>query len=331
LTMSRDREPIAMSRRRLWLMLQGSIWMIAFSSCTQAERLRSFCTQDEDCPVGFRCDPGSGLCLCAGDEVCNSGEYCAPDGRCRKRMGCDTNQDCPSDTFCDSTTGNCIELGKCTKDSQCPPGQICTEFFECAPGCRTSGDCPLGLVCRDNDCLAGGCDDKSYCDYGQLCDTQADGCYDAEGPYCGHCKPVDISNPYRCGPGPNFCVMTNNDPSLEPFCGVDCSQGQECSNGYGCSLILMAPEGSCRSDEECASGECHINEGDEVGFCLCAADAECPRDSCDDFSGQCRLTRRTCVPGGADCDRPIYCIDGLCLIGRNCTPVEGLDCADLGN
>ena len=49
------------------------------------------------------------------------------------------------------------------------------------------------------------------------------------------------------------------------------------------------------------------------------------------FTMQCRVTRKPCIPGGGDCDRPIYCIDGLCLIGRNCTPIEGLDCDDLGN
>jgi hypothetical protein len=124
-------------------------------------------------------------------------------------------------------------------------------------------------------------------------------------------------------------VMTNNDPSLQPFCGVDCSLGQECPLGYSCSLILIAPEGSCETNEECSSGECHINEGDQVGFCLCDFDNECPQDSCDDLTLQCRISRKTCFPGGNDCDQPIYCIDGLCLIGRNCTPIEGLDCTDI--
>jgi len=304
--------------------------LLLASGCQQGERLRSFCGDDADCPPGFRCEQGTGLCVCAGDEVCPPGYVCAPDGRCRKRVGCDSNLDCPEGTFCDSQSGTCIEAGKCTSDKQCPPGQICTEMFRCSPGCRDSGDCPLGWFCRDGQCRQGGCDSTRDCAVGQLCDRQADACVTAEGRYCTPCQPTSPASPFPCGEGPNFCVMTNNDPSLEPFCGVDCDAGQECPNGFSCNLILVAPGGSCRSDEECSSGQCHINEGDEVGFCLCAADSDCPSDACDDFTGYCRITRRPCLPGGNDCDRPIYCIDGLCLIGRNCTPIEGLDCADLG-
>jgi hypothetical protein len=248
-------------------------------------------------------------------------------------MACDTNLDCPADTYCDTTTGNCIEAERCTQDKHCSIGQICTDFFQCVPGCRINGDCPLGQVCRSNRCEAGLCEDKSFCDLGQLCDPQTNTCQDAydelSAPYCRQCVPVGVGQPYSCGEGPNFCIMTGNDPSLEPFCGVDCSQGQECPNGYDCSLILRAAGGSCRGDEECASGQCHINEGDDVGFCLCQSDAECPRDTCDDFSFRCTVTRRACTLAGGECDRPIYCIEGLCLIGRNCTPIEGLRCSDV--
>ena len=41
------------------------------------------CAQDADCPIGFRCDSRTGLCLCASDAVCRSDEYCAPDGTCQ--------------------------------------------------------------------------------------------------------------------------------------------------------------------------------------------------------------------------------------------------------
>ena len=301
--------------------------------CEGGERLRTFCTGDDDCPPGYRCDRDSGRCLCASDDVCGPEEYCAPDGVCRRRMACDTNLDCPEDTFCDSTTGNCIELGKCTDDKHCPLGQICSQAFSCVPGCRDAGDCPLGRVCLDGHCESGLCEDKSYCAAGELCDPETMTCYDAydeqTAPYCRPCVPTGIGEPNSCGDGANFCVMTGNDPSLEPFCGVDCSRGQPCPNGYSCSLILRAVGGSCRSDADCETGACHINEGDEVGFCLCTADSDCPQDSCDDFTFRCTVTRRTCTPGGGECDRPIYCIDGLCLIGRNCTPIEGLRCSDL--
>ncbi len=308
-------------------------WTIVFpAGCQQSEGLRSFCIQDEDCPEGFRCDHQTGLCLCADDSVCKPEEYCAPDGHCRRRMGCDTNLDCPAGTFCDSTTGNCIELGKCTKDTQCPLGQVCDpNSYRCVGKCRTSGDCPQGQVCYQERCHDGMCEDKSYCDYGQLCDSEGMTCFDdTRGPYCAYCKSATIYEPHQCGAGPNFCLVKGGNLSLPPYCGVDCGQGQPCPNGYACfSVRIVYTRDNCRSDDECESGKCYIKEGDELGFCLCSSDDQCPQDSCDDFLMECRITRRPCTPNGNECARKVYCIDGYCHIGYNCKPVEGLRCEDI--
>jgi hypothetical protein len=302
-----------------------------FLGCDAKSGLRTFCTSDADCPVGFRCNTSTGLCLCASDEVCGPEEYCAPDGLCRRRMSCETNLDCPDDTYCDTTTGNCIEQGKCTDDKHCPLGQICSEFFSCVPGCRISGDCPLGYVCMDSRCEEDRCENKGYCDIGQLCDMDSLTCYDdTRGPYCSKCSSSTIYDPDSCGQGPNFCLVKGGNLALQPYCGVDCSDGQPCPNGYDCfSVRIVYTSDNCRSDEECASGSCHIKEGDELGFCLCTADNQCPQDHCDDFSFQCRITRRFCTPAGNECERPVYCIDGYCHIGYNCKPLEGLRCEDL--
>ncbi|MBN2493041.1 MAG: hypothetical protein JXR96_00515 [Deltaproteobacteria bacterium] len=311
----------------------GTLLILAalVGSCEEEERFRGYCTSDEDCDPGFRCDPQTGLCLCAIDEVCEVDEYCAPDGTCRKRMSCDTNLDCPEGMYCDTTTGHCIPDYQCTKDEQCPLGYVCSEiYFGCIEGCRTSGDCELGQVCIDGQCSRNRCTEDSHCDYGQLCDGASQTCEDDQrGPYCSPCTSGSVADPYQCGRGPNFCILTDNDPSLEPFCGVDCSQNQPCPHGYSCNLILVAPGGSCRSPGDCESEQCHINEGDEVGFCLCNADEQCPGDSCNELTMQCTITRRPCSYGGNECDQPIYCVDGLCLIGQNCAPVEGLSCSDL--
>jgi hypothetical protein len=303
--------------------------------CEELPGLSSVCADNDDCPPGFRCQFETGLCVCATDAVCKPGEYCAPDGVCRRRMACDTNLDCPPGTYCDSTTGNCIEQGKCTQDKQCPLGQICVQTtFRCAPGCRVSGDCPLGQVCRDQECRAGLCEDKGYCPLGELCDPGSETCFSPYDhvlrPYCDTCRSATIYEPNQCGPGPNFCLVRAGDLTLPPYCGVDCSQGQECPNGYGCfSVRIVYTSDNCRSDAECASGRCSIKEGDLLGFCLCSEDRQCPQDACDEFSFECRTTRRPCTPGGNECDRPIYCIDGYCHIGYNCKPVEGLRCEDV--
>lgn len=298
--------------------------------CDRGAGLRAFCTSDDACPPGFRCERGSGLCLCASDTVCGPDEYCAPDGTCRRRMSCDTNLDCPSDFFCDSETGNCIERGTCTADIHCPFGQICTSLFRCAPGCRSNGDCPQRQLCRNSHCEEG-CADKSYCDVGQLCDLGTETCYDDQrGPYCSTCRSATIYEPHSCGSGPNFCLIKGGDLTLAPYCGVDCSEGQVCPNGYDCfSVRIVYTRDNCASDAECDSGKCYIKEGDQLGFCLCTADDQCPEDSCDDFTFECRITRKPCTPGGNECDRPIYCIDGYCHIGYNCKPLEGLRCEDL--
>jgi len=305
--------------------------LLTLGGCEGDGGLRSFCTRDADCLPGFRCDPASGLCLCATDDVCPADEYCAPDGVCRRRLSCDNNLDCDPGMFCDTTTGNCIELGKCTSDIHCEFGEICSDsYFRCVSGCRVSGDCPLGQICREERCRDG-CEDRSYCDWGQLCDPVAETCYDDErGPYCAYCRSATIYEPHQCGSGPNFCLVKGGELGLPPYCGVDCSQGQPCPFGYDCfSVRIVYTSWNCASDEECDSGKCFIKEGDDLGFCHCTADEQCPQDSCDDFTMECRTTRRPCTPGGNECARKIYCIDGFCHIGYNCKPIEGLRCEDI--
>ena len=305
---------------------------LTLSGCDAGESWRVICGGDEDCPENFYCDPQTGLCKCANDRACEPDEYCAPDGMCRRRMSCDNNLDCPADTFCDTSTGNCIELGKCTRDVHCPFGEICSDtYFRCIPGCRHSGDCPLGEVCYEEKCREGMCEDKSYCDVGQLCNTDTLTCYDDDrGPYCSHCTNSTIYQPHQCGPGPNFCLIPSGDLTAPLYCGIDCSQGQPCPNGYECySVRIVYTSEACQTDEECDSGACGKKEGEPWGFCLCTADSNCPQDYCDEFNMECRTTRRPCTPGGNECDRPIYCIDGKCHIGYNCKPKEGLRCFDL--
>lgn len=309
-------------------------WLLGLllAGCEGGERLRTFCTGDNDCPAGFRCQRETGLCVCAIDEVCPPGQYCAPDGQCRRRLSCDSNADCPAGTFCDTTTGNCIELGKCTQDRQCPAGQICSEvFFRCVPGCRQDGDCELYDVCLEGSCQKGLCRDKTYCAIGQLCDDLSHRCYDdTRGPYCAYCKSATIYDPDSCGEGPNFCLVKAGDLTLPPYCGVDCDQGQACPNGYDCASVrIVYTSDNCTRDDQCASGKCYIREGDQKGFCLCTQDSNCPQDACDLTFLRCSVTRRPCTPGGNECDRPIFCIGGYCHIGRNCKPLEGLRCEDL--
>ena len=291
-----------------------------------------YCQSDGNCPANFSCNPSTGLCICASDSTCQADEYCAPDGRCQRRQSCDNNLDCAQGSFCDTSTGNCIESGKCTKDIQCPFGQLCSEvYFHCVTGCRKNGDCPLYQVCRAGSCLEGLCEDKTYCNYGQKCNPDTQKCEDdTSGRFCDQCSSSTIYDPFNCGAGPNFCLIKAGDLSLQPYCGVDCNQGQSCPNGYDCfSVRIVYSNENCTKDSQCSSGKCSIREGDAKGFCLCTLDSDCPKDYCDDTIMECRITRRPCTPGGTECNPQIPCISGFCHIGRNCKPLEGLRCDDL--
>jgi hypothetical protein len=174
------------------------------------------------------------------------------------------------------------------------------------------------------------CTDDGFCAYGERCDLAAHTCFvDTRGPFCDTCTSATIYEPHQCGPGPNFCLIKAGDLTLAPYCGVDCSQYQPCPHGYACfSVRIVYTSENCKSDDQCSSGKCFIREGDQLGFCLCTADQQCPRDNtCDDFYGECRITHQFCV-NDSDCG-PVFCIDGFCHIGYNCKPLEGLRCEDL--
>jgi hypothetical protein len=306
----------------------------------------------DNCPAGYICNAST--CDC---EVCGcDSASCLPDQCCVGcicvAMDCE-NFECGLDPVCGFDCGSCppctwCEQGKCEfigavcqSDADCAVSECCIDCvcrsmnctgLECGPDVVCGfecGPCLTGNRCLDGTCVEG-CDTRDNCDFGQSCDAATHSCYDdTRGPFCEPCGPSSPTDPHRCGPAPNFCLMTDNNPSLEPFCGVDCDHRQGCPRGYRCNSVLIASGGPCRSDDECVSGQCHINPGDDVGFCLCSSDDQCPQDSCNDSWMSCRYTLRACTPGGSECSDPIPCLDGLCQIGRNCIPMEGLTCTDL--
>ena len=320
---------------------------VALAGCRSAPKLKSRCGSDADCPAGFACNAASGVCGCRSDAACSTNEFCNVQGFCQARVGCDATADCPPGELCDTTSRQCIDASHCTKDVQCPLGQVCSlDAFACVAGCRVRGDCPLGEVCRGADtdagvagtCRAGPCDDSLGCPWGDVCAPSDPGdpasdktCQrDLRGPYCERCAatPGTVA---RCGDGPNFCLLDRTVRYVSTFCGVDCSAGQACPSGFGCRPILILTHGLCQSDADCpphgdacqadadcpaarcdlashrCAGKCSYNEDSKQGFCTCVADSECPHDACNLTDGRCAITRKPCTPDGTECDGAIFC------------------------
>jgi hypothetical protein len=389
-----------MSRPRARLLL--CLLALSALTCKAKNPLINGCRQDEDCsdPKIFRCNLDTGQCLCRTNDACKAGEFCNAMGYCQAHVGCYETQDCPAGFFCDPISDTCIADGRCASDLDCPPGELCDKATStCKAGCRVDGDCNLRELCvcagqadgggaeapcgctgttdaeREScplgRCVAGSCLDNSWCGFSEACKSSPAGglstCqsdFDATlRPYCANC--VDVPGGNDCGPGPNFCLFSTYTSRL--YCGVDCSQGQQCANGYDCKDVIVvwtrticnstddctAPDKrtslTCDKDEDCPNhglcghdpgapvgfcyGRCTFHEGANESFCSCVADEDCAQDACDPQSRSCSISRKTCDPAGGGC-RKIRCVDfgdkGGCLIGQNCKPLEGLTCSDVG-
>lgn len=223
------------------------------------------CESNLDCTApGTRCDKNAGLCVCNTDEACQDGQFCNRAGVCQEFSGCNNNSDCAAraGTYCDAASGQCLEgpalmlNSPCGLATHCPYGTLCVDG-SCVPGCGDDGDCPLGQVCFNNQCVSGNgvCADNTFCGYGELCSTNtAPGTCreDHRGPYCNGCTFRTDANPEPCDHPRNFCLINNFETgSFTNFCGVDCSLGQPCPNGYNCGGVVILTDDVCVSQAQC--------------------------------------------------------------------------------
>ncbi len=416
-----------MNSKKLILSLLSVLMLAALSACGSGKKAGA-CASDAECTLpGTRCDLEQQLCVCASDEACETGFFCNLAGVCQEKTGCSKSSECEEDSYCDIQTGECRlvdaepKIGSiCSLATHCPFGAVCTGG-SCQEGCYDDGDCLLGEICFEGQCGTGNgvCNNNGFCEYGELCTSNL--CTtDRRGPYCRGCTQRTSMNPEPCDHPRNFCLINSAElGGFTNFCGIDCSLGQECPNGYGCNGVVIltesvctfnaqckcdpnqisfpkatcridstcapklpngqpdpnasncvvqgAPEcnggqaggsascivrvGSrdgnctCASDSDCDNGaacvdgvccggnvreerQCSVGEGRVSGFCTCATDGDCPRDVCDPSRSACRITGHPCTPGNNDCP-PIPCVDGGCLIGQNCAPLQGLSCSEV--
>src|SRR5690606_37115516 len=140
-------------------------------------------------------------------------------------------------------------------------------------------------------------------------------------PFCGNCV-LEAGEVGVCGSeGPNFCLLDPSDPSgRSSFCGVDCSDNADCPNGFSCRDVLRLLGAPCTSRNQCVpadnaptcvtdddcrqfgawcaggkcAGECAIGEGNQMGFCGCVQNSDCPTQPCG-ADNRCTITRTFCV------------------------------------
>jgi hypothetical protein len=286
------------------------------------------CADNEDCrtpdnPAGI-CDVTSGGCAtlsatfqCVLDSQCGFGSFCE-ENRCVS--GCRDDADCALGIPC--IGGTCVTApGACSSNTSCAYGQICNlATNRCVDHRARSQLCArcdptdfFGSACPSNECLVDSsiapipCTSDAQCSGGtcsdntteQQCDTDDDcGAGTCEGAFFGF---------------PGFCVTK---VCKGYYCGAnDCDDDSNpCPRGYQCYTLQVVSNNQCTlgsGSSECgAPRNCNGGgENGQVGYCSCAADADCPLGS------------------GATCQNPGP--NGACVIGSTCAPADGLLCEDV--
>ncbi len=314
---------------------------------TDATDARGPCRDNTDCgsnEFGFRvCDTATGMCVACTSTSrgsCTDGQYCTAANRCE--AGCAADADCASDAGafrCDTARHVCVG---CTRDDQCPAGQVCGAMATCVPGCNDGHACPSG-----ESCCAGSCrqvqTDVSHCGacghacsapngapgcamgactvaacnagFGDCDMNAANGCETATTTSTAHCGGCGMA----CAAGPNATATCDAGR-----CGLRCAEGfADCdmNPSNGCEVDTRASPMNCggcgtacaagpHAAATCAAGRC--GQTCEAGFGDCDAN---PANGCEaslaSDPARCGTCSTTCA-GGTNA-RPT-CAMGVCRI-----------------
>lgn len=291
-----------------------------FCNIAGACQTRLECLTNADCNDVEMCDTTTGSCIpkaagvCVLDSQCPYGSFCAQNRACTP--GCRDDGDCPLGTPCIS--GSCDETpGACSSNSFCEFGQICGANNRCADHpqrAQLCGSCdPTDpFACNGGSCLIDSsvapteCNNDADCERGTCNGRQ---CFDDADCDTGDtCEGAGFFTPGECS--------TKRCEGF--FCGADdCSDTSPCGRGYECNTLQIVTNQRCTVGS--GSSECGAprvcqggGENGNVGFCSCAATADCPQSL--------QFPDVQCVNPGAN---------GACVIGTTCGPQDGLLCEDL--
>lgn len=323
---------------------------------------RQDCRSNVDCEAARFCDLGTGACLertqCGLDLHCLPGQYCGADNVCQ--FGCLDTADCPlyqsceagqcvpkcgDKTFCEygdqCVNGACVPVVNDVNCQPCDPGVdgTCGSFnnfclinssYEpndpskgpenfCGTDCRQENDCPSGYNCGTVVVVFG-----DQCTADNQCGGGGRRCLIGEGQNRGFCS-CAVDRDCSVESFPPRCLGTCGGLGLQ-----ECAQGTDCISGNCVIDHCQWPVGQgCTQDAQCQrlplcapigpGGQNYCVNSQAPMPCNSAADCTC-------VQGRCSATGRSCNTA-ADCN--VTCVEGGCLIGSTCAPIQGLLCPDV--
>lgn len=277
------------------------------------------CDTDSDCFDGQTCkasSSGQGQCVdCQADSDCAADEVCHTyDNRCQ--IACTAanwTTECASGdaNYCRGLSPHfCV---RCTEDSHCNTGEMCSSWGECYKACTSDGECRTGDK-KDMHCGV-----KGHCEYNH------DGC-SATNP-CSH--GVCVSGSWT-DPADNTDYTWGQCYECTDSDLTDCPSGKSACLGGSCV--------ECSQDSHCEGllDSCDV----ATGFCVqCLADTDCPTgDAC--MAGVCKTPPNPACSIDAECmvtGRPVCdtahsggaaCVQ--CLVDSDCPGADNL-CWELDN
>ncbi len=322
------------------------------------------CRANIDCETAQFCNLATGDCIdrvaCGADVHCLPGQVCnLTSSVCQD--GCFDNGDCPLYQVCEA--GRC-SAGKCGDKTFCAYGQFCNngacvnatnpafcrdcdpeaanscdsgnnfclinssydpnnprsggENF-CGIDCSSANDCPNGYDCGGVVLLT-----QDQCTSNAECGGGGRVCAIGEGQLRGFCT---------CA-GSTECNFNSAPPTCLKTCGglglLQCQNNNECPSGNCAPTACQWPQGqTCTQDAQCQPLEICLDQGlGTPGQKNCVTDGS----PCNDAS-TCQCDRGRCLNSGRLCstsaDCVLSCVNGGCLLGSACAPIQGLLCPDV--
>jgi len=186
----------------------------------------------------------------------------------------------------------------CTKNSDCPDGQICRSGIclknnTVTKNCTINDDCPTGQVCFNKMCIS---DDEDCVKAGFFCMTSAS------------CT-GNILSQYDCAGTSKCCDKSKDNQTCSDLKGIVCNSTQYCSgtpkvtdgllSGQTCCATGICKtktvvNTSCTKDGECTSGKKCIN-----GVCKTSGTTS---SACEDQEGSSCESAGVCGKGYSEAD-----------------------------
>src|SRR4051812_47036389 len=207
----------------------------------------------------------------------------------------------PADTDClKAGTCECRQRKDCSDGLDCVDGKCVALVFDAGVGlvgdpCSSDNDCTLGPCLPRGPGNGGVCSIRCAQDGGQSCpgtweckppnDDGGNVCVPPFSALCQRCVSDNDCNIYG-----DKCVLL---PEVGRVCGVDCSSGGSCPNGYSCENAVLLDGGSGRqclpqtNSCECSPSTvgltraCHSDAGAVVCFGFESCQGDGTWSSCD--------------------------------------------------